>query len=716
MILGPIADGLSSAHAAGICAGPRAQPIRPKIVGGWKAKLSDWPGQVQIRLHNPDRKEGVYMCGGTLIAPSWVLSAAHCFQQDRRRPAEPERSYFTPDDHGRLATTMEEFGFDGPPAKFSGRAFLQVAHGSDDLRKTNDLKVEGIKRVIVHPDYLNAAKGDDIALIELQEPAAATVARLSAMGGHDPATPPGAMTMVAGVGDQEFRKPGTRYSTAEGGAFLSGSPVLREVDLPTVSQSDCAQRYSHATIGGGQICAGHEQGRKDSCQGDSGGQLVAFDKNRCPYQIGIVSWGDGCARSKSYGVYTRVSAYLPWIRQHVPGVSTVQDDQVVKSDSAGARLSAAERALEQLAALLGEAKGKATVTFRQLLDSGASIELEPSSAYARLRVGQRFTFNIASEISGRLLLIDVDAAGAVTQIFPNEFVSSSNAGQVTAGETVQIPGTKYGFDWFRAFEPAGKSRLVVLIVPELFAAEHAGVTQEWTTKGLALVKAPTNYLANLIDQIGALFPRGLMPEQRRKDWAFEIIEYEIARPGAHSDPATPANLNGRQWMDAWIEERAQAGTKAVKGALHVHRFKDPVYALTSPIAWKPNTASSVFHDVTVPAGFVTDFASIPRIFWSLLRPDGEYTYPAIIHDYLYWTQTTSREAADEIFKIAMEDFGIDAAKILSIYAAVRAGGRSAWDENARLKGQGEKRVLREFPDDPTMTWATWKSDPDVFAP
>ena len=49
----------------------------------------------------------------------------------------------------------------------------------------------------------------------------------------------------------------------------------------------------------------------------------------------------------------------------------------------------------------------------------------------------------------------------------------------------------------------------------------------------------------------------------------------------------------------------------------------------------------------MPTGFVTDFASIPPIFYSVLRPDGEYAYAAVIHDYLYWTQTRPREDADE---------------------------------------------------------------------
>src|SRR5271166_5582366 len=111
-----------------------------------------------------------------------------------------------------------------------------------------------------------------------------------------------------------------------------------------------------------------------------------------------------------------------------------------------------------------------------------------------------------------------------------------------------------------------------------------------------------------------------------------------------------------QWMDAWM-----SAERLPEGALYVGRFKDPIYFLTQSIGWRPNNIASKLQPVTVPKGFVTDFASIPRIFFSLLRPDGEYTYAAIIHDYLYWEQITSKETADSTLREAMKDFGVDAA-------------------------------------------------------
>lgn len=163
------------------------------------------------------------------------------------------------------------------------------------------------------------------------------------------------------------------------------------------------------------------------------------------------------------------------------------------------------------------------------------------------------------------------------------------------------------------------------------------------------------------------------------------------------------------WMHAWI------GTKMdVSGALHLQRFKDPIYIVTQPITWVPNPDQEAYGKVTVPKGFVTDFASIPPIFYSLLRPDGDYTYPAIVHDYLYWTQDRTREEADDIFRFGMEDFEISKLKIVPIYEAVRLVGGFAWSGNEEAKAAGEKRILAKFPQDPRITWAQWKARDDVW--
>jgi hypothetical protein len=186
------------------------------------------------------------------------------------------------------------------------------------------------------------------------------------------------------------------------------------------------------------------------------------------------------------------------------------------------------------------------------------------------------------------------------------------------------------------------------------------------------------------------------------------LRWDVANAGDFkSDPNEIA-----KWMDAWM-----ARDKEVVGALRVGRFADPIYFLLQPITWKPNPdQAGKYKSVTAPVGFVTDFASIPRIFWSLLKPDGLYAYAAVVHDYLYWTQDQPKEAADDILKFGMEEFGVSDWVVRAVYEAVHHFGKSSWDEDFKLRAAGEKRILQQYPEDPLITWDQWKKQPNVFPP
>jgi hypothetical protein len=185
-----------------------------------------------------------------------------------------------------------------------------------------------------------------------------------------------------------------------------------------------------------------------------------------------------------------------------------------------------------------------------------------------------------------------------------------------------------------------------------------------------------------------------------------------------SEAVAEKKLRARKSTARWVDEliaRQRRSPELPAGVLHLGRFKDPVYFLTKPITWKPNEQQKGrLAAADVPPGFVTDFASIPRAFWSALRPDGEYAFAAVVHDYLYWMQDRSREEADETFKIAMQDFEIASRTVAVVYGAVRQFGNFAWTKNARSKRAGEKRILKAFPEDPRITWQQWKSRPGVF--
>jgi hypothetical protein len=185
--------------------------------------------------------------------------------------------------------------------------------------------------------------------------------------------------------------------------------------------------------------------------------------------------------------------------------------------------------------------------------------------------------------------------------------------------------------------------------------------------------------------------------------------------GSTSDSTNYAD----QWMQSWMQTQTRTDPQndgAPTKPLYVGRFADPTYFLLSDIGWKDTSAriSSNARAVDVPKGFVTDFASIPRIFWSALRPDGLYAYAAIIHDFLYWTQTITRKESDRILRMCMRDFAVPAKTIEIIYRAVRFGGEAAWRNNQSLRESGEKRILVEFPTDPTTRWSDWKKECSHF--
>ncbi len=104
--------------------------------------------------------------------------------------------------------------------------------------------------------------------------------------------------------------------------------------------------------------------------------------------------------------------------------------------------------------------------------------------------------------------------------------------------------------------------------------------------------------------------------------------------------------------------------------------------------------------VEVPIGFVTDFASVPRPFWSILPKWGRYGSAAVVHDYLYWKQDRPRAEADAIFLEGMQILGVRVAVRFIIYCAVRWFGLLAWLTNRWDRQAGTDRVVH------TLTKAT----------
>lgn len=101
--------------------------------------------------------------------------------------------------------------------------------------------------------------------------------------------------------------------------------------------------------------------------------------------------------------------------------------------------------------------------------------------------------------------------------------------------------------------------------------------------------------------------------------------------------------------------------------------------------------------IIVPAGFVTDFATVPHVFWSIIAPHGYHGRAAIVHDFLYWDQACSREEADGLFLLGMATSKVDRATLETMYAGARSHGMDAWRANARDRARGMPRVIpKEF--------------------
>ena len=263
-----------------------------RIVGGEATSQREWPWQIALFLRAGGRE--FYTCGGSLIAPNWVLSAAHCFQAETSK---------NPDDW-TVASNVGKLTYVGLPAGATTRR---------------------VKRLVVNERYDTNTHENDVALLELAQPLqGSTIAPQMvpdrALETNRPATVTGwgLTRWLVPQKDQQGRVTGFVDGSTNQPIDLAKaqSPDLHKVAIPLVDVTQCAAAYGAqgTTIDRRNLCAGMPEGGKDSCQGDSGGPLMTQTASGEWRQIGVVSFGIGCAIKGKPGVYTRVSAFSDWIK------------------------------------------------------------------------------------------------------------------------------------------------------------------------------------------------------------------------------------------------------------------------------------------------------------------------------------------------------------------------------------------------------------------
>ncbi|KAH8301080.1 hypothetical protein KR018_000522 [Drosophila ironensis] len=239
--------------------GRRSMSNMLKIIGGRAARKGDWPWQVAILNRFKEA-----FCGGTLIAPRWVLTAAHCV-----------------------------------------RRVLYVRIGEHNLDYEDGTEIElRVAKSFTHPNFDKRIVDSDVALLRLPTPVNATTwIGYSCLPQPFQQLPKNVSCTVIGWGKRRNRD-------------AVGTSVLHKATVPIISMKLCRKVYYDYTITKNMFCAGHKKGMIDTCAGDSGGPLLCRDttKPNHPWTIfGITSFGDGCGMRDKFGIYTRVPNYVDWV-------------------------------------------------------------------------------------------------------------------------------------------------------------------------------------------------------------------------------------------------------------------------------------------------------------------------------------------------------------------------------------------------------------------
>jgi secreted trypsin-like serine protease len=460
-----------------------------RVVGGTAAQEGAWPWQVLVVVPalTSDGKQTAMMCGGSVIAQRWVLTAAHCFQN-----LDASRPIVVAEQQSRVLTR---------------------ALGDIDSKSVH----RGAK-LTIHPQYKYSrtrpetdTHENDIALLRLNENVRSR-AVVPLLSGDRVLEGPPVKAVVTGWGRmRELDASGNDPTTGQRVRPEEVEPErLMEVKIPLVATDACKAAYQGApgVIDGRNLCAGVPEGGKDSCQGDSGGPLVTQAANGRWVQIGVVSWGAGCGRQGFPGIYTRVSAFADWIRQNVgrdvgaeadgrsPPDTAPQAQGPVVVQMQGQQTQCQEMPDQQT-------RGKQIQGPRGLIAKAAPDSQFDNTAGLAIgfdkgdvvSVGSRVSYSVTANKPGYLMIFDQTPDGKLTQIFPNEHAlrtptgASPEAARLKPGQPMLIPDYRNSFRGFDVVveEPRGKGVMVAVLSDEpLTGVELPSLPKTFTTKKAAV--------------------------------------------------------------------------------------------------------------------------------------------------------------------------------------------------------------------------------------
>ncbi|XP_014737319.1 PREDICTED: prothrombin isoform X1 [Sturnus vulgaris] len=254
-----------------------------RIVSGDDAEVGSSPWQVMLYKKSPQE----LLCGASLISDSWILTAAHCL-------------FYPPWDKNLTTNDL----------------LVRIGKHIRAKYEKNKEKIALLDKIIIHPKYNWKENMDrDIALMHLKRPISFSDYI------HPVCLPTKEVVQRLMLAGYKGRVTGWGNLKETWATSPSNLPtVLQQVNVPIVDQSTC-KASTRVKVTDNMFCAGYSPDaskRGDACEGDSGGPFVMKnpDDNRW-YQVGIVSWGEGCDRDGKYGFYTHVFRLKKWIRKVV---------------------------------------------------------------------------------------------------------------------------------------------------------------------------------------------------------------------------------------------------------------------------------------------------------------------------------------------------------------------------------------------------------------